>query len=278
MGIIEAVVLALIQGITEFLPISSSAHLILLPKLTGLPDQGLAFDVVLHGATTLAVCIYLRDDLKVLLHGLFSTFTRGTASLGEGEGRGEGRVAWMILAATVPVAIAGVLAHDIVSAELRTIEVIAVSSILWGVILWIADLKPGSKEIWKNNNNGINWKTAIFVGLAQAISLIPGTSRSGITITAGLFTGLSRSAAARFSFLLSVPVGIMAGAYEMTKLLKGGSTAMETDFTLLAIGFVVAFVSAYLAIHLFLKIIRSFSLKGFVVYRVLLGLLLLLLF
>ncbi len=277
MGIIEAVVLALIQGITEFLPISSSAHLILLPKLTGLPDQGLAFDVALHGATSLAVCIYLRHDLKVLLQGLFSTFTKGPASVG--TGRGEGRVAWMILVATVPVAIAGFLAHDIVSAELRTVEVIAVSSIVWGIVLWIADRRPGIKGIWKGNEDdtgrGLGWKTAIFVGLAQAISLIPGTSRSGITITAGLFAGLSRSAATRFAFLLSIPVGILAGAYETVKLFQ---TGMDTDFTLLLAGFVVAFFSAYLAIHLFLKMVQSFSLKGFVVYRVLLGVLLLLLF
>ena len=254
MGLIEAVILALIQGITEFLPISSSAHLILLPKLTGLPDQGLAFDVALHTATSLAICIYLRGDLKVLLSGLFASFQSKGA-----PDKGEGALAWKIIAATIPVAIIGVLAHDVVSTQLRTVEVIAISSIIWGVVLWVADRRPGMGGIWKDEGGRLGWRAAIFIGLAQALSLVPGTSRSGITITAGLFMGLTRSAAARFAFLLSVPVGIMAGVYETTKLMKGG---VEADWALIAVGFIFAFLSAYLIIHLFLKMVQSFSSQG----------------
>lgn len=271
MSIFEAVLLALIQGITEFLPISSSAHLILLPKLTGMPDQGLAFDVTLHMATSLAICIYLRRDLKTLVTGLFALVVKKDST--NSQTRNEGTLALMILVATVPVAVTGYLAHDLIANTLRSTEVIAVSSIFWGVILWLADRKPGSKEL--RGVRGVGWKTAIFVGLAQAISLIPGTSRSGITITGGLFMGLNRKSALRFAFLLSIPVAILAGGYETAKLIKHG---MDVDIIFLIIGFVVAFVSAYLVVHLFLKLVERFSLKGFVIYRVLLGILLLLIF
>ena len=274
MGLIMAVVLALIQGITEFLPISSSAHLILLPKLTGWPDQGLAFDVTLHIATSLAICIYLRSDLKSLVLGFFALlFNRDKI---DNRKRGEGALTVKILVATIPVAVAGILAHDLVANSLRSTEVIALSSIFWGVVLWFADRRPGSRGLLSENGaGGVGWKAALFVGLAQAISLIPGTSRSGITITGGLFMGLTRSAALRFAFLLSVPVAILAGGYELLSLFKYG---VDTEPVLLIIGFVVAFLSAYLVIHLFLKLVESFSLKGFVIYRVLLGVLLLLLF
>ncbi len=271
MGIFEAVVLALIQGITEFLPISSSAHLILLPKLTGLPDQGLAFDVTLHMATSLAICIYLRKDLKSLVSGLVAlVINKGSI---DSQVRGEGTLAVKILIATIPVAVVGFLAHDFVEESLRSTEVIAISSIFWGVVLWLADRRPGPGEL--RGEKGVKWKTVIFVGLAQAISLIPGTSRSGITITGGLFMGLNRKSALRFAFLLSIPVSILAGGYETLKLVKHG---MDADVIFLIVGFVVAFVSAYLVVHLFLKLVEKFSLKGFVIYRVLLGIFLLLLF
>ncbi len=264
MDILQAILLALIQGLTEFLPISSSAHLILLPLFTEWQDQGLGFDVTLNTATWLAVVIYFRGELNGIVRGFFRMVRDGTM-----DDR-EGRLALMLIVGTVPVGIAGLLAHDIVAYRLRTPEVIAWSSIVWGVVLWMADRRPG-----RGGLHDIDWRTALGVGLAQAIALVPGTSRSGITITAGLFLGLSRRDSARFSFLLAVMVGGLAGGMEMVELIKKGG---ETPWLYLSIGFTVAFVSAYVTIHYFLSLIGRFSMTPFVVYRVLLGVILLYLF
>ncbi len=273
MSIFHAVVLALVQGLTEFLPISSTAHLILLPRLTDWPDQGLAFDVALNTATWLAVIIYFRRDLVAIIAGfLMSIVPQRRRAMGRGwrgktrhglGGNPGGRLAWMIILGTIPVAVAGFFGHDLVATKLRTIPVVAVSSIVWGLVLYVADRRPGRRDI-----AGMGWGAAAFIGLAQAIALVPGTSRSGITITAGLFTGLTRSASARFSFLLSIIVGGLAGSMEGLKLVKAG---LDTPWAALIVGFVVAFVSAYVVIHLFLKFITRASMTPFVIYRVALG-------
>ncbi len=270
MNIFHAIVLALVQGVTEFLPVSSTAHLILLPRLTNWPDQGLAFDVALNTATWLAVVIYFRSELVALTAGFLRTIIPGRRQgrrwRGKGPGLGgnpEGRLAWMILIGTIPVGLAGFFAHDIVAEKLRILPVVAFSSIVWGLVLFLADRSTGRREI-----HGMGWGSVIFIGMAQAIALIPGTSRSGITITAGLFTGLSRSAAARFSFLLSVIVGGLAGSMEGVKLVKAG---LDTPWSALIVGFIVAFISAYIVIHLFLKFITRASMTPFVIYRVVLG-------
>ncbi len=242
MGILQAVVLAFVQGVTEFLPISSTAHLILVPYITSWPDQGLSFDVALNTATWLAVVIYFRSDIWALARG----FLRSLAERGV-VGNHEGALAWMLLVATIPVAAAGVLAHDMVAYKLRTLEVIGFSSILWGLVLWLSDRRPGTMDVSR-----VRWPEAIFVGLAQAIALIPGTSRSGITMTAGLFAGLSRTAAARFSFLLAIVVGALAGGKEGVEMVKAG---VDTPWGAVVIGGAVAFISAYFAIHYFLKFI-----------------------
>jgi len=258
MELTQALVLALIQGITEFLPISSTAHLILIPYFTDWPDQGLAFDVALNTATWLAVVVYFRDDIVLLAKGFFRSLKDRRL-----RGNHDGSLAWMVLSATIPVGLAGILAHKYVEHELRAIWVIGASSIVWGVVLWIADRRPGRTEIVQ-----MGWPAAIVVGLAQAAALIPGTSRSGITMTFGLFAGLSRTAAARFSFLLAIIVGGLAGGMEGLKMLKAGA---HTPWLAVAVGFVAAFVSAYLAIHWFLKLISRSSMLPFVVYRVMLG-------
>ncbi|MBI1912029.1 MAG: undecaprenyl-diphosphate phosphatase [Deltaproteobacteria bacterium] len=262
MELTQALVLALIQGITEFLPISSTAHLILVPFITGWPDQGLAYDVALNTATWLAVVIYFRNDIANLLRGFFRTLIDRRFRYNH-----EGELAWMVLIATIPVALGGLLAHDLVAHGLRNLEVIGWSSIIWGAVLWVSDRRPGRLEV-KN----LRWGAAIFIGIAQAIALIPGTSRSGITMTAGLFSGLSRTAAARFSFLLAIIVGALAGGKEGVDMVQAG---MDTPWMAVLVGFVVAFVSAYLAIHYFLKLISRTSMTSFVIYRVLLGIVLL---
>jgi undecaprenyl-diphosphatase len=165
------------------------------------------------------------------------------------------------------VALAGLLARDIVGAGLRSVAVIGVSSIVWGLVLFAADRSPGRTGL-----SGLRWPAAMVVGLAQAVALIPGTSRSGITMTAGLFMGLTRTGAARFSFLLAIVVGGLAGASEGVKMVEAG---WDTPWLAVIVGFAVAFVSAYLAIHWFLKIISRSSMTPFVVYRVLLGIILL---
>ncbi len=271
MNIFHAVVLALVQGLTEFLPISSTAHLILLPRLTDWPDQGLAFDVALNTATWLAVVIYFRRDLAVIVAGFIRGFlpqgrramVRGLKSRHDIDLNAGGRLAWMIILGTIPVGLAGFLGHDLVAGRLRTIPVVALSSIVWGIVLYIADRRPGRRGI-----GVMGWGAVAFIGLAQAIALVPGTSRSGITITAGLFTGLTREASARFSFLLSIIVGGLAGSMEGLKLLKAG---LDTPWGPLMAGFLVAFVSAYLVIHLFLRFITRASMTPFVIYRVALG-------
>lgn len=260
MDLTQAFVLALIQGITEFLPISSTAHLILVPLLTDWPDQGLAYDVALNTATWLAVVIYFRRDIADLAKGFFRTLSERSF-----KDNHEGELAWMVLVGTIPVAVAGVLAHDIVAYRLRTLEVIGLSSIVWGIVLWIADRKPGRAEI-----KDVSWKTAIVIGLAQAIALVPGTSRSGITMAAALMMGLSRTASARFSFLLAIVVGALAGGKEGLDMVKAG---MDTPWAAVLAGALVAFVSAYLVIHYFLKTISRSSMKPYVVYRVILGIL-----
>lgn len=262
MDMTQALVLAFVQGITEFLPISSTAHLIMVPLFTGWPDQGLPFDVSLNTATWLAVVVYFRKDVADISRGFCRSLSERTL-----KGNHEGALAWMALAATVPVLLAGAFAHDIIAEDLRSFEVIGWSSIIWGVVLYAADRKPGRTGI-----KGIGWREAVLVGLAQALALIPGTSRSGITITAGLFAGLSRTAAARFSFLLAVIVGALAGAREGVEMASAGS---YTPWPALIGGFVVAFASAYLAIHYFLKIISRSSMLPFVVYRLGLGVLIL---
>lgn len=278
MEIIQAVVLALIQGITEFLPISSSGHLILVPLLTDWKDQGLAFDVVLNTATWLAVVIYLRRDIASLFQGFISSVA-ARASMTD-KRRGDARLAWMVLVATIPVGVTGLLARDIVALRLRTFEVIALSSIIWGIVLWIGDRKAGKANAVKLKDlYSIGWGAALIVGMAQAIAIVPGTSRSGITITAALLVGMTRGSAARFSFLLAVIVGALAGAKEAVDMIQTGN---GVPFLPLIVGFAIAFITAYLVIHFFLKLLdgsekskANSSMTPFVAYRVGLGIILL---
>lgn len=261
---IQVVVLAIVQGVTEFLPISSSAHLILVPVLTDWPDQGLAFDVALHLGSLFAVVLYFRQDL--LNMGL--SWVRSVTQRRMDE---DGRLAWGVILGTIPVGIAGLLFKDTIETVFRSPIYIAVGLIGFGLLLGWADWRHrGQREV-----SSITWKDVLFIGIAQAIALFPGTSRSGITITAGLLLGLSRAASARFSFLLSIPVIVLACGLKGRDLLTSGE---PVDWIYMIAGIGISGISAYLCIHYFLAFIRRIGMQPFVIYRLLLGIALLWLF
>lgn len=264
MDLIEIIVLGLLQGLTEFLPISSSAHLILVPVVTGWSDQGLAFDVAVHVGTLLAVVLYFRKDIKLIIkEWAYSLVNRKSTPMS--------RLGWGVLFGTIPVGLAGLFVNNYVGDDLRSPQVIAIASIAFGLLLWVTD-KLATHQYDTHN---MSWKDVLFIGCAQALALIPGTSRSGITITAGLFIGLTREAAARFSFLLSIPVIILAGGLKMKELIEVGNSV---QWDAIIIGTLISGVSAYLCIHYFLKMLDRIGMGPFVLYRVILGVILLIVF
>lgn len=255
---LQVIVLALVQGISEFLPVSSSAHLVLVPALTDWPDQGLAFDVALHVGSLSAVVVYFRRDLIKMI----------TSWCGSLVGRGQdenSRLAWWVILATIPVGLAGLAFKDLVEASLRSALVIGASLAFFGLVLGWADLRHRGHR----NEFDLTWKSALLIGLAQALALIPGTSRSGITMTAALMLGLSREASARFSFLLSIPVIVLAGGLKTLDLLE---SPVPVDWAALAGGTLLSGISAYLCIHYFLAFIHRIGMQPFVIYRVVFGL------
>lgn len=257
METLHIVVLALIQGITEFLPISSSGHLLLPKGLLGWPEQGLAFDVAVHVGTLSAVLVYFRRDITLIIKDWFLSVTGSPAT-------NNSRLAWYIVLGTIPAGLAGLLFDALIEAHLRTNLVIAFTTILFGLLLGYADRVSAThpKDI-----QGLTINIVLIIGFAQAIALIPGTSRSGITITAALMCGLSREASARFSFLLAIPIIMLSGGYKTFQLM--GLPAVNWGDLLL--GASLAGISAFLCIHLFLKFINQIGMMPFVVYRLLLG-------
>ena len=264
MSMWHVTMLALIQGLTEFLPISSSAHLILVPSVAGWEDQGLAFDVAVHVGTLAAVLTYFRRDIRRLAADWWFSLTRRRR-------HGSSPLAWAVLFGTIPVGLAGLLFGGLVEQYLRSPLVIGAASIGFGLLLWWADA-VGSRS---RDEHGLTWRDVVVVGCAQALALIPGTSRSGITITAGLAMGLTRTAAARFSFLLAVPVIVLAGGLEAYQGLTEQTTV---NWWAVSLGAFISGVSAYLCIHWFLKLLDRIGMLPFVIYRVVLGLALLLLY
>lgn len=256
MTILQAIILGLIQGLTEFLPVSSSGHLILVPEFFNWPLQSVSFDAAIHLATLAAVFFVFRQEIGKIARGLV-TFKKNDT---------WGNLGWMIIVATIPVVIVGLLFQEQISSTLRRPEVVLTSLLVWGIVLLFADYLVKKKA--ENKVELTGWKRAIFIGFAQAIALIPGTSRSGITITAGLFSGLSRQAAAKFAFLLGIPAIAAAGALSLFELSKSGS-----DLNLMPIifGFLAAFLSGLAAIKLLLKITTSGRYRGFAIYRIILA-------
>ncbi|WOX06043.1 undecaprenyl-diphosphate phosphatase [Microbulbifer pacificus] len=253
---IHTVILALIQGVTEFLPISSSAHLILPNQVLGWPDQGLAFDVAVHFGSLMAVLLYFRKEVWQLI-------CDGLGGFKTGQFTDEGRLAWLIVLATIPAGLAGLVFKDFIETHLRSSAVIATTTIVFGLLLWWSDVYGKRRD----DIGKLDWKKALMIGVAQAVALIPGTSRSGITMTAGLMLGMKREAAARFSFLMSIPVIALSALLLTFELLDTESVPWDSIF----LGVVLSGISAYLCIHYFMQFISRTGMAPFAIYRLLLG-------
>lgn len=261
MDLIHILVLAVVQGLTEFLPVSSSAHLILAPVLLGWQDQGLTFDVALHLGSLIAIVGYFRHDIVNMARAwLLSLFERRLTP--------DGKLAWAVLLGTIPVGLAGLLLNDFIATHLRSPFILAATMVGFGLLLGWADWRPNAQRTVAD----MTWRDVLWIALAQAVALIPGTSRSGITMTAGLLVGLSRHAAARFSFLLAIPVIVLAS---LLQLQEAATSPQAIDWTALWIGVVASAISTYLCIALFLRFIQRVGMMPFVLYRIFLGALLL---
>ncbi len=257
MPFFHLVVLALVQGVTEFLPISSSAHLVLVPWITGWKDQGLILDVAVHVGTLGAVMAYLWRDIVDMLDGLWGAL--------KGKGmNAEARLAFYLVFATLPVIAAGYAMTKLYPDGIRSIEVIGWATLGFGVVLWLTD----RFGLTLRRMEHLNLSDAMIIGFAQCLALIPGTSRSGITMAAARMLGMERSDCARFSMLLSIPTIVGAGTLEGLKLYQIGNT-MEISLALTAIG--LSFVAALIAIALMMAWLKRASFMPFVVYRILLG-------
>lgn len=254
MDSLQAVVLAAIQGLTEFLPISSSGHLVLPSLLLGWEDQGLAFDVAVHVGSLLAVLGYFRRDVGDMLGSWFESIT-------ERKHSEQSRLAWLIILATLPAVFAGLVFNDFIEGQLRGAYVLATTTLVFGVLLGVAD-RYGRQSLVLAD---IGVRMAVIIGLAQALALIPGTSRSGITITAALMMGLGRSDAARFSFFMSMPIIAAAGGYKFLELVTADEPVI---WSFILLGFAVSAITAYACISLFMSWIERVGMLPFALYRV----------
>lgn len=261
MTLLQIIVLAIIQGLTEFLPVSSSAHLILGSKAFGWPDQGLVFDVATHLGTLFAVLVYFRRELLEMA----GAWLRPVA--GPADQQHRSLAAYLVLA-SVPALLVGALAHDLVEAYLRDVRVIAWTTLGFGLLLWLAD-SVGDK---RREVGQMDLRAALLIGLAQALALVPGASRSGVTITMGRLLGFTPEAAARFSFLLAIPVVATAGGYGALRVLTGDT---EINWLQFALAVVLAAAAGWVCIAAFLALLRRVGLLPFVLYRLALGIALL---
>ena len=265
MNIFQALVLGIIQGVTEFLPVSSSAHLVIVPWLLGWQDPGLGFDVMLHWGTLVAVLVYFKHDWHLLIRGFWHSLFRSTRDL---QNNLYQRMAWLLVVASVPGAIIGKLFEEQAESTFRNPMLIAVTASGFGLILLVAD-QIGRKQ---KRLNGIRWWEALLIGFSQALAIIPGVSRSGSTIAAGLGLGFQREEAARFSFLMSMPIIFGAGLVKIRYL--GG----EADIAALAIGFLSSAVFGFLSIRYLLRYVSKHDFKIFVWYRIAFAVLILIVF
>ncbi len=260
----QILLLALVQGLTEFLPISSSGHLILAPRLFGFADQGLVLDVAVHFGTLIAVVGYFRRDIWQIANGWLRALPPGRL------GNPEARLGWAIIVGVLPVVVVGLLLKDFVEANLRQAWIIALTTIVFGLLLGWADRRARRERSIAR----LGLRDALLIGLAQILALVPGTSRSGITMTAGLMLGLTREAAARFSFLLSIPTILGSSLLILRDVLTHPGTV---DLAVLGSAVGLSALTAWACIHYFLAFIERIGMWPFVIYRLLLGAVILLL-
>jgi len=254
---LQIIILAIVQGLTEFLPISSSGHLVLVPYLFQWTDQGLAFDVAVHVGSLAAVCIFFRKDIASLISG-------GVQVLGGNVKTAESRMALAIALGTIPAALAGLLFASWIEQNLRDPAVIVYTLAGYGILMALAD-RYGRRE---RNISGVGFKDAFSIGCAQALALVPGTSRSGVTITAARILGFERQDAARFSFLLSAPVILLAAGYKFVEMI---ASDVSVEWGQLGLGVLVSCVVAYISIEFFMRVVTRIGLAPFAIYRLILA-------
>ena len=254
METMQAIFLALLQGIVEFLPISSSGHLVLVPTVLGWSYQGLAFDIAVHLGTLTAVIVYFRGDLRTILVAMVRT------------GGPQARLGWSIIIASIPLAVAGLLLSDPIQNSLRSAGLIAAATGSFGVLLWLADRYKRQRF----SETGLSLKAVVIIGICQILALIPGTSRAGVTMTAGLALGLTRTAASRFSFLLAIPALGMAAGWQLWQF---SMDSAQVPWSTLGIATAVSALTAFSVIAVFLRVIERIGFWAFALYRVALAVL-----
>jgi len=264
MSTLEAIVLGLVQGLTEFLPISSSGHLRIVPALLGWSDPGAGFTAVIQLGTMAAVLIYFRADLWNIARAWL-----GELRVPIRQASQEAKLGWFIVLGTIPISIFGFIFKDQIESGARSLYLIGSALILFSFVMVLAE-RMGTRQRDLDEMNG---RDGFFIGVAQSLALVPGVSRSGATISAGLFRGFDRLAAARYSFLLSVPAVVLSGLFELRKVGENGSPSAAAT----VIATLVAFVTGYLAIAWLLRYLSTHSLEIFVIYRIALGVLVLVL-
>ncbi len=253
MDLIQILILSVVQGITEFLPVSSSSHLILASKIFEYPDQGIGFDIALHTGSLLAILIYYRSEINKMI------------SLSD-----DGiRYLKLIILGSIPLPLIGILFIDFVSANMRSVDFIAFTTIIFGLILYFSDRKQQGK---KNKLQNIGILTILFIGFIQTLAIMPGVSRAGIVITAALLANYSRQDSIKIAFLLSIPAIFMASVYQSFKLFEIGNAEILNEHLL---GMFLSFIFSYVTIHLFISTINKISFTPYIIYRLALGVILL---
>ena len=257
MELIQIIILGIIQGLTEFLPVSSSGHLILTPLVFNFNDQGLALDAILHLGTLMAIIIFFKKDLLDILKGLFD------------RERNTHRIAWWIMAASLPAGLVGLFFAEWIESNLRSPTFVAINLLIWSSVFYIAD--RSAKRESQLELKELKFSQIFFIGCAQAIALLPGTSRSGVTIAAGLFGNLNHTAATRFSFLLGAPIIFAAGMHKLIAFISHPNAIQDYTHLHLIVGLGVSFLVGLLAIKLLLKTVEKLGLLPFIIYRVILA-------